>query len=125
MFTGAPTLLPSIKSGKLRALAVSSPKRLEQLPDVPTVAESGLAGLKGFEADQWYGVVAPKGTPSAIVSKLNLAINAALNNPDVKARLSGEGAQPTPNTPEVFGQLIVSEIKRWTPVVRDSGMKPD
>ncbi len=125
MFTGAPTLLPSIKAGKLRALAVSSPKRLEQLPDVPTVAESGLAGLKGFEADQWYGVVAPKGTPPAIIKKLNEAINAALNNADVKARLSGEGAQPTPNSPDVFGKLIATEIKRWAPVVRDAGIKPE
>jgi tripartite-type tricarboxylate transporter receptor subunit TctC len=125
MFTGAPTLLPSIKSGKLRALAVSSPKRLEQLPDVPTVAESGLAGLKGFEADQWYGVVAPKGTLPAIIKKLNEAINAALNNPEVKSRLSGEGAQATPNSPDVFSKLIVTEIKRWAPVVRDAGIKPE
>jgi tripartite-type tricarboxylate transporter receptor subunit TctC len=125
MFTGAPTLLPSIKAGKLRALAVSSPKRLEQLPDVPTVAESGLTGLKGFEADQWYGVVAPKGTSPAIIKKLNEAINAALNNADVKARLSGEGAQATPSSPEVFGKLIGTEIKRWAPVVRDAGIKPE
>ena len=125
MFTGAPTLLPSIKAGKLRALAVSSPKRLDILPDVPTVAESGLAGTAGFEADQWYGVVAPKGTPADIVNKLNTAINAALNLPEVKSRLSGEGAYPTPNTPEVFSKLIGDEIKRWAPVIRNAGIKPD
>ncbi len=125
MFTGAPTLLPNIKAGKLRALAVSSPKRLEQLPDVPTVAESGLAGTKGFEADQWYGVVAPKGTPVEIVNKLNSHINAALSKPEVKTRLSGEGAQPTPSTPQAFGTFIASEIKRWGAVVKASGIKAD
>jgi tripartite-type tricarboxylate transporter receptor subunit TctC len=125
MFTGAPTLLPSIKAGKLRPLAVSSPKRLEILPDVPTVAESGIQGTAGFEADQWYGVVAPRGTPHEIVTKLNQAINAALNQAEVKSRLSGEGAYPTPNTPEVFGKLIDSEIKRWAPVVRNAGIKAD
>jgi tripartite-type tricarboxylate transporter receptor subunit TctC len=125
MFTGAPTLLPSIKAGKLRPLAVSSPKRLDILPDVPTVAESGIAGTRGFEADQWYGVVAPRGTPADIVSKLNTAINAALTLPEVKSRLSGEGAYPTPNTPTVFGKLIDSEIKRWAPVVKNAGIQAD
>ncbi len=134
MFTGAPTLLPSIKAGKLRALAVSSPKRLEQLPDVPTVAESanaglaglaGVKGLNGFEADQWYGVVAPKGTPAEIVNKLNTHINTALSKPEVKTRLSGEGAQPTPSTPQAFGNLIASEIKRWGAVVKAAGIKAD
>lgn len=125
MFTGAPTLLAHIKAGKLRALAMSSPKRLDILPDVPTVAESGLAGTTGFEADQWYGVVAPRGTPLDVVTKLNTAINAALNLPEVKARLSGEGAYPTPSTPALFGKLIASEIKRWTPVVKSAGIKTD
>jgi tripartite-type tricarboxylate transporter receptor subunit TctC len=125
MFTGAPTLLPSIRAGKLRPLAVSSAKRLDILPDVPTVAESGLTGTAGFEADQWYGIVAPRGTPADIVSKLNTAINAALSLPEVKTRLSGEGAYPTPNTPAVFGKLIASEIKRWAPVVKNAGIKPD
>jgi tripartite-type tricarboxylate transporter receptor subunit TctC len=125
MFTGAPTLLPSIKAGKLRPLAVSSPKRLDILPDVPTVAESGIAGTAGFEADQWYGVVAPRGTPADIVAKLNTAINAALTLPEVKTRLSGEGAYPTPSTPAVFGKLIESEVKRWGPVVKNAGIKAD
>ncbi|HSV44804.1 MAG TPA: tripartite tricarboxylate transporter substrate binding protein, partial [Ramlibacter sp.] len=84
LFTGIPALLPHIKSGKLRALAVSSPKRLALLPDVPTVAESGVPGTRGFEADQWYGLVAPAGTPSNIVSLLNQHANKALASEEVR-----------------------------------------
>jgi tripartite-type tricarboxylate transporter receptor subunit TctC len=85
LFTGAPAVIGHVKSGQLRALAVSSPKRLDALPDLPTVAESGY---KDFEADQWYGVVAPAGTPREVISKLNAQINAALNTPELKARLA-------------------------------------
>jgi tripartite-type tricarboxylate transporter receptor subunit TctC len=99
------------------------------LPDVPTVAESasvkGLADLKGFEADQWYGVVAPTGTPRDIVIKLNTQINLALNAPELKARLNNEGAIATPSTPEVFGELIVKEIARWQPVMTSGRVKAD
>jgi tripartite-type tricarboxylate transporter receptor subunit TctC len=114
LFTGAPAVIGQIKSGQLRALAVSSPQRLESLPDVPTVAESGY---KNFEADQWYGVVAPKGTPQEIISKLNAQINRALQSPELKTRLSNEGAVAMPSTPEVFGKLIKTEIERWKPVI--------
>jgi tripartite-type tricarboxylate transporter receptor subunit TctC len=85
LFTGAPAVLGQVKSGQLRALAVSSPTRLAALPDLPTVAESGYAG---FEADQWYGVVAPAGTPHDVLTKLNTQINQALNAPDIKTRLN-------------------------------------
>ncbi|HMA06368.1 MAG TPA: tripartite tricarboxylate transporter substrate binding protein, partial [Ramlibacter sp.] len=125
IFTGAPAVMPFVKSGRLRALAVSSPKRLPSLPDLPTVAESGGKDLAGFEADQWYGVVAPAGTPAAIVAKLNTQINASLNAPELKARLEAEGAQATPTTPEAFGKLIASEIERWRPVVKAGKVKPD
>jgi tripartite-type tricarboxylate transporter receptor subunit TctC len=125
IFTGAPAVMPFVKSGRLRALAVSSPKRLPSLPDLPTVAESGGKDLAGFEADQWYGVVAPAGTPAAIVAKLNAQINASLNAPELKARLEAEGAQATPTTPEAFGKLIASEIERWRPVVKAGKVKPD
>lgn len=107
LFTGAPAVMSQLKNGQLRALAVSSPQRLDALPDVPTVAESGY---KGFEGDQWYGVVAPTGTPRAIVAKLNEQINQALNAPALKSRLTAEGAVATPSTPEVFGKLIETEI---------------
>ena len=122
LFTGAPALLGHIKSGQLRALAVSSPQRLEALPDVPTVAE---AGYPGFEADQWYGVVAPAGTPPEIVRKLNAQINLALASAEMKARLSSEGATATPTTPEAFGQHIVRELARWKPVISSGRVKAD
>jgi tripartite-type tricarboxylate transporter receptor subunit TctC len=125
LFTGAPALLPHIKAGRMRALAVSSPKRIASLPDVPTVAESGVPGTKGFEADQWYGIVAPAGTPAEIVRSLNEQVNKALALPDVAARMAGEGAEPTPTTPQAFGSLIAAEIKRWAPVVKSGGIKPE
>ncbi len=122
LFTGAPAVIGHVKSGQLRALAVSSPKRLDALPDLPTVAESGY---KDFEADQWYGVVAPAGTPREIVTKLNAQINLALNAPELKARLASEGAVATPGTPEAFGALIVREIARWKPVITSGRVKAD
>jgi tripartite-type tricarboxylate transporter receptor subunit TctC len=115
LFTGAPAVIGQIKSGQLRPLAVSSPTRLDGLLDVPTVAESGY---KNFEADQWYGVVAPKGTPTEIVIKLNAQINRALLSSELKNRLNNEGAVATPNSPEVFGKLIQTEIDRWSPVIK-------
>ena len=122
VFTGAPAVLGHIKSGQLHALAVSSPKRLDAMPDLPTVAESGY---KNFEADQWYGVVAPAGTPKDIVQKLNAQINVALNSPELKKRLSAEGAIATPESPEAFGKLIANEIARWQPVISSGRVKAD
>jgi tripartite-type tricarboxylate transporter receptor subunit TctC len=118
LFTGLPALLPHIKSGRMRPLAVSSTHRLPALPDVPTVAESGIPGTRDFEADQWYGLVAPAGTPAAIVATLNEHVNKALSSPDVRARLAAEGAEATPATPQAFGQLIAREIPRWARVVK-------
>ena len=122
LFTGAPAVLPFVKSGQMRALAVSSSKRLDALPDVPTVAESGY---KGFEADQWYGIMAPTGTPREIVLKLNAQINSALGTSEMKTRLQTEGAIGMPRSPEVFGELITSELARWRPVVQAGRIKPD
>ena len=122
LFTGAPAVMGQIKSGQVRALAVSSPKRMDALPDLPTVAD---AGYKNFEADQWYGVVAPAGTPKDIVAKLNSQINQSLNSAELKTRLNNEGAVATPNTPEVFGSLIQSEIARWKPVIQSGRVKAD
>ncbi len=124
-FTGAPALLPHIKSGRLRALAVSSAQRIATLPDVPTVAETGVPGAAGFEADQWYGVVAPAGTPSAVVANLNAEINKALALPDVAAQLAVEGALPMAGTPAAFGQLIAREIPRWAEVVKAGHVKAE
>jgi tripartite-type tricarboxylate transporter receptor subunit TctC len=121
-FTGAPAVLPHVRSGRLRALAVSSTQRIAVLPDVPTVAESGYAG---FEADQWYGLVAPAGMPADVVERLNGIVNRALALPDVAQQLSTEGAVPTPSTPVAFGALIAREIPRWREVVKAGNVKPD
>ncbi len=121
-FTGAPGVLPQVKGGRLRALAVSSSARLPQLPEVPTVAESGYPG---FEADQWYGVVVPARTPSEVVAKLNQAIHRALALPDVAQQLAVEGAVPAPTTPQAFGELVAREIPRWREVVKAGNVKPD
>jgi tripartite-type tricarboxylate transporter receptor subunit TctC len=123
VFTGAPALIGHIRNGQLRALAVSSPRRLDILPQVPTVAEA--AGLKGFEADQWYGLVAPAGTPRDIVLKLNKHVNDALASEALKARLNTEGAIATAATPEEFGKLIATEIERWRPVITSGRVKAD
>jgi tripartite-type tricarboxylate transporter receptor subunit TctC len=121
-FTGAPAVLPHVRSGRLRALAVSSRQRIAALPEVPTVAESGFPG---FVADQWYGVVAPAGTPAAVVAKLNAEINKALALPDVAQQLAVEGAAPMPQTPQAFAELIRLEIPRWAAVVKAGNVKPD
>jgi len=125
LFTGLPALLPHIRSGRLRPLAVSSQKRLALLPEVPTIAESGVPGTQHFEADQWYGLLAPAGTPAAVVTLLNEHVNRALNSPDLHARLAAEGAEATPATPEVFGQLIAREIPRWARVVKVAHIRLD
>ena len=121
-FTGAPAVLPHLRGGRLRALAVSSKVRLPTLPEVPTVAESGYAG---FEADQWYGVVAPAGLAADTVARLNAAINKALASPEVAQQLAAEGALPMQNTPKAFAELIAAEIPRWKEVVRAGNVKPD
>ncbi|MDB5929981.1 MAG: hypothetical protein JWR60_1688 [Polaromonas sp.] len=125
LFTGIPALLTHIKSGRMRALAVSSPRRLALLPDVPTVAESGVAGTKGFEADQWYGLMAPAGTPAEVVALLNQQVNKALSSEEVRARLAAEGAEATPASPQVFGQLIAKEIPRWDRVIKSARITLD
>jgi tripartite-type tricarboxylate transporter receptor subunit TctC len=121
-FTGSPAVIPHVRSGRLRALAVSSAQRIAALPEVPTVAESGYAG---FEADQWYGIVAPASTPPAVVARLNAEINKALALPDVAQQLATEGAVPVPGTPQAFAQLIQREIPRWAVVIKAGNVKPD
>ena len=121
-FTGAPAVIAHVRSGRLRALAVSSPQRLAALPDVPTVAESGYPG---FEADQWYGLVAPAGTPAALVARINAEVNKALALPDVVQQLNAEGATPMPSPPQAFGELIRREVPRWAEVVKAGNVRPD
>jgi len=121
VFTGAPAVAAAVNAGQLRPLAVSSSKRLAALPDVPTVAESGFPG---FEADQWYGIVAPAGVPAAVVQRLNAPINQALSAPELQARFQTLGATGMPTTPEAFGRHIAQEIERWRPVVKTANIQP-
>jgi tripartite-type tricarboxylate transporter receptor subunit TctC len=121
-FTGVTVLLPHIRSGRLRALAVSSAQRLPALPDVPTVAESGYPG---FEADQWYGLVAPAATPAARVQQLNAELNRALAQPAVAQQLAGEAAIPLATTPQAFRAMIERELPRWGAVVKAASLKAD
>jgi len=118
--TGLPPLLQHIRAGRLRALGVASSSRLAQIPDVPTIAESGVAG---FEATQWYGVVAPAHTPTAIVDKLAAEIRRSLSQPGLKKRLEDEGAQPANMGPAEFQKLIRTEIDRWAKVIRAANIQ--
>ena len=121
LFVGTATAIDYIRSGKLRALAVTTATRSEALPDIPTVAEF----VPGYEASAWYGVGAPKDPPSQIIDKLNDAINAGLADPTIKARLAGLGGVPMPMTPAEFGKFIADETEKWAKVVKFSGAKPD
>jgi len=116
------TALPHIKAGKLRALAVTSVRRSEGLPDVPTVAESGLAG---YDSTQWYGVLAPAGTPKEIVARLHEAIVHALRDPEVGKRLAADGAEAVGSGPEEFAAFIKSETEKWARVATAAGIKPE
>lgn len=120
--SSVPTLLGQIKQGKLRPLAVTSAKRVDDLPNVPTINESGY---KGFDAVTWFGLLAPAGTPRDVIAKLNAEFNKALQNPELRKKLGDEGADPAGGTPEQFAALIRDEIPRWGKVVRDSGAKID
>lgn len=115
-------VLPLAKSGKLRILAVMSAERTPVLPDVPTIAESGYPH---FEAAVWYGLIAPAGTPAAVVAQLNAATQRSLASPDVKERLSTAGGEVNPGKPEQFGDLIRHELVRYEHLIREAGIKPD
>jgi len=117
-----PPAIPLIHAGKLKALGVTTAKRLAPLPDVPTVAESAVPG---YEAVNWYGVFAPAGTPREIVAKLHDDIARVLQQPDVQKRFAGEGGDVVANTPEEFGAFIRREIPKWTKVIKDSGARVD
>jgi len=116
--SAVPTLLGQVRNGKLRAIAITSAQRTPLLPDTPTLAESGY---KNFEASSWFGVLAPAGTPPAVVKTLNAAINDALKDPIVADKLRGEGGDVLGGTPEQFSQLLRTELPRWARIVKDSG----
>ena len=122
MFATSASVLPYVKAGRLRALAVTTAQRSRSLPELPTVAE---AGVPGFESITWHGVVVPIATPAPIVERLNRDINAALRDPELRARLEGLGAEIAGGTPQEFAVYIAREIPKWTKVVRDSGAKAE
>jgi len=121
MFDTLPASIEFIRSGKLRALAVTTATRLEALPDLPTVAEF----LPGYEASGWQGMVAPRNTPAEIIDTLNKEINAGLADAKVKAQLANLGAVPMPMTSAEFGRLIADEIEKWAKVVKFAGIKAE
>lgn len=120
--SSVPTLIGHIKSGKMRAIAVTSLKRVDDLAQVPTVAESGY---KGFEAVTWFGFVAPAAVPKDIVVRLNAEVNKALQAADVQKKLEDQGADVLGGSPEQFAALIKSDISRWAPIIKESGARLD
>jgi len=122
MFDGIVTGLPAVKAGRLRALAVTTLKRWQGAPAIPTMSE---AGLTGFEVNSWYGLLAPAGTPREIVLRLNSEVARALREPDARERLYSIGAEPMSNTPEEFAAYINSEMAKWAKVVKAAGIRVD
>jgi tripartite-type tricarboxylate transporter receptor subunit TctC len=119
-FTGIPPVAQEIKAGTLRALGVTTAKRSPTLPEVPTIAESGV---KGFDVSPWFGILAPVGTPPAIVARLNTEIVKVLRAPQLRERLAREGVDVVGNSPGEFAQFIRSEMDQWAKAVKESGAK--
>jgi tripartite-type tricarboxylate transporter receptor subunit TctC len=117
-----PSALQHIRAGKLIAIAVTSPQRLSQLPEVPTVAEGGLAG---YDSTGWFGIVAPAATPKTVINRLNAEFVAALNDESVRANMRAQGVEPAPSTQEAFGAYIASETAKWAKVIRAANIKLD
>jgi len=125
MFDNLPSALPHIKSGKLKAIAVTSAKRSEAMPDLPTIEEAGGPALKGYEASSWFGLLAPASMPAEQVARLQRETAKALATPAIKERLASQGAIASGNTSAEFAALIAKETKKWAQVVKASGAKVD
>jgi tripartite-type tricarboxylate transporter receptor subunit TctC len=121
VITGVPPQLGQVKAGRLRPIAVATAKRIALFPDLPTIGET----VKGYEATQWYGILAPAAVPKTYITRLNAAIVKALHSPEAKQQLSADGGEPVGNSPEEFGRFIKTEMARWAPVVKQSGAKPE
>jgi tripartite-type tricarboxylate transporter receptor subunit TctC len=117
MFADSPSAIPHIKSGKLRALGISSPERSALMPDLPTIAEAGVAG---YESNSWVGLVAPGGTPGDIISKVNAALVNSLNDPAVRGKLLAIGGEPMPGTSDQFGKFISAETAKWARIIKEA-----
>ena len=122
MFDNAPTAAARVRSGELRALAITSPRRSSQMPELPTVAELGHAG---YEAGSWFGALAPAGTPTAVIERLNAELMAILKDPAVNANLTRQMFDITPSTPAEFAHFIDSESRKWARVIKDNGIKAE
>ncbi len=120
-FPSVPTAMPYIKAGRLRGIGVTTLKRVEVLPDVPSIAE---AGLPGYEATQWFGLLAPAGTPRPVIDRLYQESSRALRSADMKERMTAEGLEVVGSTPEEFASYIRSETEKWTQVIKAAGIKP-
>jgi tripartite-type tricarboxylate transporter receptor subunit TctC len=116
------TGVPHVQSGRVRGIAVTGTRRAEALPEVPTVAE---AGVPGYAATNWYGLLVPARTPAAIIDRINREMTAALNAPDVSEGLKARGIDAAPNAPAAFAAFIRAETAKWRPIVQQSGLKPD
>ena len=121
LFDNLPGPIGHIKTGRVRALGVTASKRVDSIPDVPTIGET----VPGYEATVWYGIAAPKGTPPEIVEKLNQAVNVVLANPKLQIRLAELGGEAMPMTPAEFGKLVADETEKWAKVVKFAGIKPE
>lgn len=122
MFASLPAALARVRAGQVRAIAVTSTKRVDAAPDIPTLAESGLPG---FEVSSWYGVAGPAAMPRDVVMRLNSEVNKALSAVHMKERMVGLGVEGTPGTPEQFGDFLRKDTARWAKVIKESGAKPD
>jgi tripartite-type tricarboxylate transporter receptor subunit TctC len=115
-------MVPHVRSGKLKALGVGGAKRVAALPDVPTIAE---AGVPGYEANNWWGILAPAGTPGPILNRLYNEITAILDSPETRKRFELEGAEVMRMSPAEFANFVAQETVKWTRVVKDAGIKPE
>jgi tripartite-type tricarboxylate transporter receptor subunit TctC len=122
MFDNLASALAQVKAGKLVALAVTTARRADSMPEVPTMAESGLSG---FDVSTWFGIFAPAGTPAAVVERLNGALTAALRTPEMRERLARMGAEPAPMEPAEFARFVRAELAKYERVVKYSGARVD
>ena len=121
MFSTALSAKPQIEAGKVRAFGVSTATRSGSMPDIPSLAE---AGVPGYEAVQWYGFLAPAGTPAAIITQIHAESMKALNSADMKEKLANDGAEPSPTSPEEFAAHIRNELEKWRKVAKAAGIEP-
>jgi tripartite-type tricarboxylate transporter receptor subunit TctC len=121
LFTGAPVTMSHIKSGRLKVLAVTDSQRSAALPDTPTMSES----VPGYEFNNWYGIMAPAGTPRPLIDLLNAEVHRILSLPDVRERFSGLGADPTPSTPEKFAAVMKTDAEKWGRIIKQAGVRAE